>query len=119
MLIPICLFCNGKIVNCVHQDLTHYTFDSAEQCIEELIKEDTHLMAKYGDISFHTKEVCYHDYNHTDYSNKLKLRKGSERINTLDQVYQKVFYKIQCDVIDSHCAMKAKSLHEVFLNIIK
>ncbi len=34
-------------------------------------------------------------------------------------MYQKVFNKVQCDVIDCHCVMKAQSLHEVFLNILK
>ena len=76
VLPPICIFCSKvrKKTKGREVPLVSCEFDSAENSVKEAARalNDGPMLAKIGDINFHSKEVKYHNECKRDYMNKAK-----------------------------------------------
>ena len=113
-----CIFCKRayKKVNGKKQPLSQCTLDSSQDFIKNMIKQqgDEHLDALVGNISFHSKEVHYHNKCRQDYVDGAK---GTEKLkvpNKMEDAYSELYCDVEKLVLGSHQPMTAKSLFEKF-----
>ncbi len=113
-----CIFCKRvqKKVKGKWQPLTQCTLDSAEDLINNMIKQrgDDNLNVLVGNISFHAKEVHYHHKCRQDYVNEANRTEKAKVPSEMEAAYEELYDDLQTLILGSRQPMTAKSLFEKF-----